>query len=111
MRGFPRSVIVEAQAYRLPLDVSPVPAAMPDTPSRSDPRVRRSPTLPSAPTPRTDHRPASEPRSIPDDRFFSHVVSSMRNGVNAVRRDGTIALMNNEGYRIFGLTPSAAEDR
>jgi signal transduction histidine kinase len=30
----------------------------------------------------------------------------MRNGVIAFRRDGTLALMNAEGYRIFGLTPS-----
>ena len=40
----------------------------------------------------------------PDDRFFRHIVSSMRNGVIAFRRDGTLALMNNEAYRIFGLT-------
>jgi signal transduction histidine kinase len=45
----------------------------------------------------------------PDDRFFRHIVSSMRNGVIAVRRDGTLALMNNEAYRIFGLTPSATD--
>jgi signal transduction histidine kinase len=31
----------------------------------------------------------------------------MRNGVIAFRRDGTLALMNAEAYRIFGLTPSA----
>jgi signal transduction histidine kinase len=29
----------------------------------------------------------------------------MRNGVIAIRRDGTIALMNDEAYRIFALTP------
>ncbi len=29
----------------------------------------------------------------------------MANGVLAVRRDGTLALMNQEGYRIFALTP------
>jgi PAS domain S-box-containing protein len=39
----------------------------------------------------------------PEDRFFRHVVSSMRNGVIAVRRDGTVALMNDEAYRIFGI--------
>ena len=82
---------------------------MPDTPSRSDARVRRRPTPPSAAAARSDRRPSLEPRVTPDDRFFSHVVSSMRNGVIAVRRDGTIALMNNEGYRIFGLTPSATD--
>jgi len=41
----------------------------------------------------------------PDDRFFRHLVSSMANGVLAVRRDGTLALMNQEAYRIFALTP------
>ena len=38
-----------------------------------------------------------------DDRFFRHVVSSMRNGVIAIQRDGMIALVNDEAYRIFGL--------
>jgi signal transduction histidine kinase len=39
----------------------------------------------------------------PDDRFFRHIVNSMRNGVIAIRRDGTLALMNDEAYRIFSL--------
>jgi PAS domain S-box-containing protein len=39
----------------------------------------------------------------PDDRFFRHIVDSMRNGVLAIRQDGTVALMNDEAYRIFGL--------
>ena len=38
-----------------------------------------------------------------DDRFFRHLVSSMRNGVIAIHRDGTLALMNDEAYRIFSL--------
>ena len=33
----------------------------------------------------------------------------MRNGVIAFRRDGTLALMNDEAYRIFGLTRSAGD--
>jgi signal transduction histidine kinase len=33
----------------------------------------------------------------------------MRNGVIAFRRDGTLALMNDEAYRIFGLTPSTGD--
>src|SRR5690349_15073080 len=40
-----------------------------------------------------------------EDRFYQHIVSSMANGVLAVRRDGTLALMNQEAYRIFSLTP------
>jgi nitrogen-specific signal transduction histidine kinase len=34
----------------------------------------------------------------------------MRNGVIAVRRDGTLALMNDEAYRIFGLSKSPGGD-
>jgi signal transduction histidine kinase len=49
-------------------------------------------------------KPAAAARLTPDDRFFRHIVSSMRNGVIAFRRDGTLALMNAEAYRIFGLT-------
>ena len=45
----------------------------------------------------------------PDDRFFRHIVSSMRNGVIAIRRDGTLALMNDEAYRIFSLTRQATD--
>lgn len=33
----------------------------------------------------------------------------MRNGVIAVRRNGTLALMNDEAYRIFGVTPSSGD--
>ena len=38
---------------------------------------------------------------VPNDRFFRHLVSSMRNGVIAIHRNGTLALMNDEAYRIF----------
>jgi PAS domain S-box-containing protein len=48
-------------------------------------------------------RPAAAPP--PDDRFFRQIVSSMRNGVLAVTRDGTLAVMNEEAYRIFALPP------
>ena len=47
----------------------------------------------------------------PDDRFFRHIVSSMRNGVIAIHRDGTLALMNDEAYRIFALTRAARRRR
>ena len=33
----------------------------------------------------------------------------MRNGVIAIHRDGTVALMNDEAYRIFGLTRKAGD--
>src|SRR5262245_6651270 len=74
---------------------------MPDTPPRPDFRsARRRPAARSADA-------ASVPGLALDDRFFRHIVSSMRNGVIAFRRDGTLALMNDEGYRIFGLTRGA----
>jgi PAS domain S-box-containing protein len=43
------------------------------------------------------------------DRFFRRLVCSMRNGVLAITRDGSVAEMNTEAYRIFQLkrTPSA----
>jgi signal transduction histidine kinase len=47
--------------------------------------------------------------AAPDDRFVRHIVSSLRNGVIAIHRDGTLALMNDEACRIFSL-PSAALD-
>ena len=64
---------------------------MPEAMRPSDARALRSP----------DVRPHP---AAPDDRFFRHIVNSMRNGVIAIRRDGTVALMNDEAYRIFGLT-------
>jgi two-component system, NtrC family, sensor histidine kinase AtoS len=44
-----------------------------------------------------------------DDAFFRHIVSGMRNGVLAITRDGTLALINEEAYRIFGVTPRDAD--
>src|SRR6476619_7295184 len=56
---------------------------------------------------RTGRKPAPKRRAAPaggEDPFFRHLVSSMRNGVIAFHRDGNLALMNDEAYRIFGLT-------
>jgi signal transduction histidine kinase len=43
----------------------------------------------------------------PDDRFFRQLVGSMRNGTIAIHRDGSLALMNKEAYRIFALRKHA----
>ena len=59
----------------------------------------RAPGTPPAPIRQTV---AASPLT-PDDRFFRHIVDSMRNGVIAIRRNGNVALMNEEAYRIFGL--------
>ena len=48
---------------------------------------------------------ANRPPAERDDAFFRHIVNGMRNGVLAIERDGTLALMNEEAYRIFGVTP------
>jgi signal transduction histidine kinase len=55
-------------------------------------------------TPSTSRRAGARRAGVPGDRFFRHIVSSMRNGVIAIHRDGTLALMNDEAYRIFSLT-------
>jgi signal transduction histidine kinase len=74
---------------------------MPDTPQRPGFRsVRR----PAQPTPAADRRSVPRPPAAADDIFFRHLVKSMRNGVLAFHRDGRLALMNDEAYRIFGVT-------
>src|SRR5438552_10388986 len=70
-------------------------------PQSSD--ARADPLAPSSPVKRAGVRRGG----LPDDRFFRHIVSSMRNGVIAIRRDGSLALMNDEAYRIFALTREA----
>ncbi len=75
---------------------------MPETPQRPPSRAaRRVP----GPVPASSAAPSTDA----DDRSFRHIVSSMRNGVIAVRRDGTLMLMNAEAYRIFSLTPDPAD--
>src|SRR5262245_17798105 len=68
------------------------------------------PRRPNGPVRRHAGRPpAGPPRRItlrgqaPQDRFFRQLVSSMRNGVLAIHRDGALALMNDEAYLIFGV--------
>jgi len=40
-----------------------------------------------------------------DDAFFRYIVAGMRNGVLAITRDGRLALINEDAYRVFGITP------
>jgi signal transduction histidine kinase len=44
-----------------------------------------------------------------DDRFFRYIVSGMRNAVLAITRDGRLALINDEAYRIFGVERQPAD--
>jgi signal transduction histidine kinase len=82
---------------------------MPDrSPARPARRPSRAPAAPRS-TPAADPRAAAAAGSGPDDRFFRHIVGGMRNGVIAFHRDGRLALMNDEAYRIFGLTRSPGD--
>jgi signal transduction histidine kinase len=38
------------------------------------------------------------------DAFYRHIVAGMRNGVLAITRDAHLALINDEAYRIFGVS-------
>jgi signal transduction histidine kinase len=58
-----------------------------------------------APAVRVAAAKPSSPEIIEDDAFFRHIVAGMRNGVLAVTRDGRMALINDEAYRIFGISP------
>jgi signal transduction histidine kinase len=41
----------------------------------------------------------------PDEAFFRYLVAGLRNAVLAFTRDGRLALINDEAYRIFDITP------
>jgi two-component system sensor histidine kinase AtoS len=69
---------------------------MPSMPKRSPAPQRRT-------APPIAGNVAARHPLVPHDRFFRHIVDSMRNGVIAIRRDGAVALMNDEAYRIFAL--------
>jgi signal transduction histidine kinase len=56
----------------------------------------------------TDMAQTHHARSI-DDAFFRHIVSGMRNGVLAITRDGRLAVINDEAYRIFGVDVRAGD--
>src|SRR6266550_4556464 len=68
------------------------------------PRASRSSSL----RPVASLHAASVPRTA-EDPFFRHIVGSLRNGVIAFHRNGTLALMNDEAYRIFALTRRAGD--
>jgi signal transduction histidine kinase len=82
---------------------------MTHTPPRLDSRAQRRKGNSSVPAAPVDREPASAGPvpALPEDKFFRHIVSSMRNGVIAFRRDGTLALMNAEAYRIFSIEQRA----
>ena len=75
-----------------------------------------SESQPVAPRRPVSARPAGTPPTsnrlhvqVEDAAFFRHVVAGMRNGVLATTRDGGIALINDEAYRIFGMEPRSGD--
>ena len=79
--------------------------------ARSSDRLGAVPADVRPTRPKPVRRASGEDSSAPavGDRFFRDMVNSMRNGVLAVTREGTLAVMNDEAYRIFGLTAAPAD--
>ncbi len=76
-------------------------------PTRVD---RRTPPDPDGRTRRTKNHGAAPEGSVTghgpvSDRFFRQLVSSMRNGVLAITRDGRVAIINEVAYRILEIEP------
>jgi two-component system nitrogen regulation sensor histidine kinase GlnL len=69
---------------------------MSDRKSRPEPRIRAAAPRPSA-------RPSRGIDTVAADGFFRDLVWSLRNGVLAVTRDGTVTVMNDVAYQILGL--------
>ena len=44
-----------------------------------------------------------------DNRFFRDLIASMRNGVMAITRDGIISAINEEAYRILGVSETSGD--
>lgn len=83
---------------------------------RLEPVEHMSESQPVAPRRPVSARPAGTPPTsnrlhvqVEDAAFFRHVVAGMRNGVLATTRDGGIALINDEAYRIFGMEPRSGD--
>src|SRR5688572_14215763 len=75
----------------------------PMTKSRRSPVRRTSSARPPRTTPATRSGSTRRASNI-NDAFFRYIVAGMRNGVLAFTREGTLALINDEAYRIFGVT-------
>jgi signal transduction histidine kinase len=64
---------------------------------------RRSPPVRTSVAEQAPDSARTERGGWTQDSFFRHIVSGMRNAVLAITRDGGLALMNDEAYRVFGL--------
>ncbi len=70
--------------------------------SKSRPRTSRRGTAGTEEVRPETRRPASSAGTT--DAFYRHIVAGMRNGVLAITRDSHLALINDEAYRIFGVS-------
>jgi signal transduction histidine kinase len=68
----------------------------------SDMRDRKPPPAPARATAGRRSAPRRS-ASVASDAFFRDLVWTLRNGVLAVTRDGTVAVMNDAAYQILGL--------
>ena len=59
---------------------------------------------PTGPPADTGARPQGSVGGTAEDTFFRYIVSGMRNAVLAITRDARLALINDEAYRVFGVT-------
>src|SRR5688572_23119168 len=73
------------------------------TRSRLLPRRRPSTSDRTVAAGRDESTRSQELAGWTDDAFFRHIVSGMRNAVLAISREGRLALINDEAYRIFGI--------
>ena len=74
--------------------------------TRHTPAPKRSSTAATATKPRKSD--ASGRKDASED-FYRDLVWSLRNGVLAVTRDGTVAVMNDVAYRILGIAPQKSD--
>ena len=72
-------------------------------------RKSRSESRPRATAPRKPARARRGDEEVAADGFFRDLVWSLRNGVLAVTRDGTVTVMNAVAYQILGLQPRATD--
>ncbi len=83
---------------------------MPETGSTAERRVKASRRRSqSSPRPLSSTRHAANVESVHGDAFFRQLVGSLRNGVLAVRQDGTIAVLNGEACRLFNVESGQAD--
>jgi PAS domain S-box-containing protein len=76
----------------------------------SSQKVEERPVAPrKRPVPKVPPPAAGAVRDGLNDRFFRQMVFNLRNGVLAITRDGRVAAMNEDAYRVLGLSPDSGD--